>query len=275
MIDIHSHILPKVDDGPETWAESLELCRLMVEQGIRTVVATPHYWPEVYEPRVGLIEQRVGQLNQLLRSRHMDLTVLGGQELLFCPELRGLLAKRLVLTLNDSRYLLLELPQLSVREQLYEGLFQLQMAGYIPIIAHPEKNRMIQRDPGLMVELVRKGGLGQLTASSLLDSAPGKVRTCARDLVRRQAVQLMASDAHSCKGRPPRLRDGLGQAEELLKSRLDAERMVRERPEEIIQDHTLRLPEPKKDTGRKKEGVLTLLCKEVFGERFPARAGNG
>ncbi len=243
MIDIHNHLLPEIDDGPESWAETLELCRLMVGQGIRTVVATPHYWPEVYEPPVALLEQRVKELNLLLGKQGMDLTVLGGEELVFCPEIRGLLAKRAVLTLNGSRYLLVELPQFTAEEQLFEGLFQLQLGGYVPIIAHPEKNRMIQRDPGLMTKLARKGALGQITASSLLESAFKDVRTCALTLIRRHTAQLMASDAHSPEGRPPRMQEGFEQAAVLLKSRREPEEMVRERPARIIQDRRLNLPE--------------------------------
>ncbi|MFW6055417.1 MAG: tyrosine-protein phosphatase [Thermodesulfobacteriota bacterium] len=264
MIDIHSHILPAMDDGPGSWAESLALCRLLAAQGVRIVVATPHYWPGVYEPRAGLIEQRVLELNLLLRKKRMDLTVLSGQEVVFCPEIRELLAKRAVLTLNGSRYVLLELPQLMAEEQLFTGIFQLQLAGYVPIIAHPEKNGMIQRDPGLMNELVCKGALGQVTASSLLESAPGKIRTCGQNLVCLRTVQIMSSDAHSVRGRPPRLAQGLEQAAELLKSRREAENMVLEGPKRIIQDRRLRLTEARGNE-QEKGGFLRRLCKEAFG----------
>ncbi|MCF8105280.1 MAG: hypothetical protein K9K64_07355 [Desulfohalobiaceae bacterium] len=264
MIDIHSHILPAMDDGPGSWAESLSLCRLLAAQGVRTVVATPHYWPGVYEPRAGLIEQRVMELNLLLCKQGVDMTALAGEEVVFCPEIRELLAKRAVLTLNGSRYVLLELPQLMAEEQLFAGIFQLQLEGYVPVIAHPEKNRMIQGDPGLMLELVCKGALGQMTASSLLGSAPGKIRTCGQNLVRRRTVQIISSDAHSIDGRPPRLAQGLEQAACLLKSRREAEKMVLECPQKIIQDRRLGLPEAQGNK-KKKGGFLRQLCKEAFG----------
>ncbi|MCF8107571.1 MAG: hypothetical protein K9J81_01110 [Desulfohalobiaceae bacterium] len=260
MIDLHSHILPAVDDGPRDWGESLAICRLMVAQGIKKVVATPHYWTGVFEPRADQLQSKISRLVRHLQEESIELTVLAGMEVALNLEVPSFAKEKRILPLNGSRYLLLELPQLIPKEQILAVIFQLQLLNIVPIIAHPEKNPMIQKNPELMVEFVKKGALGQITTSSLLRKASKEVRNCAGQLLERRVVQLMATDSHSENARPPLLRQGLKQAAVILGSRLEAEAMVLERPERILRDQSLRLPDIR-PPHRQAKGLRSLLGK--------------
>ncbi len=262
MIDLHSHILPGIDDGPTDWEESYELCKMMASQGIHTVVATPHYWPGVYEPTVELIQSRARDLNRLLKKKVLGLEVLSGSEIHFCPEMNELLTKDRVLTLNGTRYVLIELPGQIEKNTLFEGLFQLQLRGYIPIVAHPEKNNLIQKEPELMDQLVHKGYLGQITAASLLDQASPRNRDCARILLSRRSVQIIATDTHSTLHRPPLLKKGLEKAAQLLESRQKAETMVHNWPNCILNDQRFEVPQPKRQKPKKK--FLSFFQEHLF-----------
>lgn len=262
MIDLHSHILPYIDDGPDDWEESLELCQLMINQGIRTVVATPHYWPGLYQPSVQKIKGRVRELNQLLKEKGLDLLVLSGSEIHFCPEMNELLSSGEILTLNYSRYILLELPQQIEKTIIFEAIFQLQLAGYVPIIAHPEKNSLIQKDPSLMDQLILKGALGQITAASLLEEVSSINRHLAQDLLGRNCVQIIATDTHSTLSRPPLLKQSLEKAANLLSSQEKARQMVQKWPEKILQDQEFKMPDPIRQ--KSKKGFFSFIQEHVF-----------
>jgi protein-tyrosine phosphatase len=268
MIDLHSHILPNVDDGPDKWEESMELCRMMAVQGIRTVVATPHYWPGLYEPPVQLIQDRVKGLNERLRKAEINMEVLCGSEIYFCPEMIDLLIKKNILSLNGSKYVLIELPQQLEKGIFLEVFFQLQLKGYVPVVAHPEKNKMIQENPDIMSELVQKGALGQITASSLLDSAATKSRQTAQLLLERNSVQIMATDTHSIDSRPPLLKQGLGKAALVLDSMHKATEMVSFWPKMVIRSLKVQVPQPIRPQEIKvKPGkrIFTFLQSHLFG----------
>ena len=207
MIDIHSHILPGLDDGAKDLADSLEMARIAVSEGIRTIFATPHHANGKYTNDASKVMSAVEQLNDILRERKLPLKVLHGQEIRVYPGLIDDWHNRELLTLNRSRYILLELPTGSIPSSFGELLHELSVLKLVPIIAHPERNAEIAGDPDLLTQFIERGALSQITSHSVIGAFGKKVQRLCLELCRRNLVHFVASDAHHAVLRPYRLRE--------------------------------------------------------------------
>lgn len=157
MIDIHSHILPELDDGAGNIKESVEMARKAVEQGITDIIATPHYYKGKYDNDKEKVERKTWQLNRVLDELDIPLKVWPGQEIRISDELLEDYDNNSVMALNGSQYMLLELPSNHVPRYTERLIYDLQMKRITPIIAHPERNLEIIRNPHLLEELIWKG----------------------------------------------------------------------------------------------------------------------
>lgn len=219
MIDIHSHILPFMDDGAADLEAALAMAQDAHNDGITAVIATPHHANGVYLNPAKEIEAAVQQLNEKLREAGNPLLVLPGQEIRIYGDLLDDLEKGELLTLAGSRYILLEMPSSRVPRSMEETCHELIIQGYVPVIAHPERNAEIAADPSRLVKLIELGALGQLTAQSIAGNFGGKLQKLSLELCRRNAVHVIASDAHDHLNRP----FGLRGAYEVVKKELGNE----------------------------------------------------
>jgi protein-tyrosine phosphatase len=216
MIDIHLHILPGVDDGPETLEEALSLACSLVQEGVRAAVATPHFNDEFPPRSAHEIYSRVQALQLELDRHAIPLRLLAGHEVLIKPGLVEDIQLGRIATLNGSRYLLLELWNTMWLPETEQVIFELRTLGVIPVLAHPERYRVIQQDSGRLAALIEQGVLAQVTAGSLVGMQGNTARKCAETLLRRGLVHCIASDAHGPRRRPPAIRQGVQVAERLL-----------------------------------------------------------
>ncbi|MFD1772542.1 tyrosine-protein phosphatase [Paenibacillus rhizophilus] len=196
MIDIHSHILPFADDGASDWEDALAMARDAHKDGIHTVVATPHHANGQYlNPADGVLDG-VERMNEKLRLEGIPLNVLPGQEIRVYGNLLDDLESGILLPLASSRYILLEMPSSRVPSRMEELCHELVIQGYVPVIAHPERNAEIAAHPERLQRLVEIGALGQLTAQSLTGVFGGKLQKLSLELCRRNTIHAVASDAH-------------------------------------------------------------------------------
>ena len=216
MIDTHLHILPGIDDGPETLQESLALAEVLVQEGIRVAVATPHYNDEFVHSSAAEVQGRVYELQRELDRHNIPLRVFAGHEALIQPGLVEDIQAGRIATLNGSRYLLLELWNSTWLPQSERAIFELRAYGFVPILAHTERYRAFQKDPARLAALRRQGVLAQLTASSLIGMQGNSARLCAETLLKKGLIHCIGSDAHGLHKRPPRVTDGLRRAIELV-----------------------------------------------------------
>ncbi|OGW85957.1 MAG: hypothetical protein A3C35_07255 [Omnitrophica bacterium RIFCSPHIGHO2_02_FULL_46_11] len=204
MIDLHTHVIPGVDDGARSWEEALAMCRMAWEDGTRILVATPHRFNGVYDHDTDHIESQLLELRKRLQEEQIELEVLQGGELYSRPDLPTLLAEDPALSLNGTkRYFLLEFPHSILPPGAPQLIFQLALKNFIPIIVHPERNLYLQRKPELVEDFVRQGALCQITAMSVTGEFGVKPAECAEELLKRNCVHAVASDTHNIKGRPP------------------------------------------------------------------------
>ena len=210
MIDIHAHILPSIDDGPETIEESIELCKVAANDGIKTIVATPHSKDGVYETKSVEILKAVDTLNSQLKENRIDVKILPGAEIHISEGLVESIKNGDVLTVNNGgKFILFELPFVFIPPGTDKFIFNLKSTGIVPIIAHAERITVCQRKPELVDQLVKIGARVQINAHCLTKRAIPGERKCAEWLLKNRLVHFIASDVHSLNGRPPILSKAL------------------------------------------------------------------
>src|SRR5258706_6431360 len=154
MIDIHLHILPGIDDGPDTLEEALSLARVLVQEGIHSAIATPHYNDEFPLRSAWEIRSRVNDMEYALDHCSIPLRLFAGHEALIKPGLVDDIQAGRLATLNGSRFLLLELWNGSWIPETERVIFELRAFGIVPILAHPERYLAIQQDPDRLIHLL-------------------------------------------------------------------------------------------------------------------------
>lgn len=235
MIDLHCHILPGLDDGAADIRESLGMAHLALGDGVDTVVATPHTLDGMYLNTREEICRAVESLRNELSRQKMDLRICPGADVHLCPGLLQKIEEGKALTLNDTgRYMLLELPPQTIPDRVRDEVFALKLNGITPIITHPERHPVIQRDLQVLHELICAGALGQVTAMSITGDFGLPVLACARAMLELRLIHVIASDGHSPKIRPPLLSRALDAAEEILGNAEEAEQMVANTPAAIL-----------------------------------------
>ncbi|WP_217558218.1 tyrosine-protein phosphatase [Paenibacillus sp. GbtcB18] len=205
MIDIHTHILHGLDDGPGSLEQSLEMARMAVSNGISTVFATPHHRTSRYFTPSADIKEAVAGLNASLLEHGIPLHVKSGQEIRVTPNLINDWYEDTLLTLGGTRYLLIECPAHSLPAELAEICHECSVLGLVPVIAHPERNAEVAGDPDKLLQLAEWGAAFQLTSDSILGTFGSKVQSLAFELCSRRLIHLVASDAHDLIRRPFRL----------------------------------------------------------------------
>lgn len=213
MVDLHSHVLPDLDDGPVNLDFSVALAQAAVEAGTELIVATPHIRAD-HHVDPGEIPARVEKLNGSLYSRHIPLRVLPGGELSLAKtrELDDDVLS--TLCLGEGRHLLVESPYRDMDEELETTLSELQGRGFSPLLAHPERSAAFLGQPDRLAELVARGVLASITAGSMAGHFGQAVRRFTLSLIERGLVHDVASDAHNHLERPPSLTIGFEAAED-------------------------------------------------------------
>lgn len=239
MIDLHSHILPELDDGSRNLRESLEMARMAVESGITVMTATPH----CAHDRVEEVLESWQLLRDALAESEIPLTLLPGMEIFGTADTLRLLQDGKLLTLNDSRYPLVEFGFHSLGDEETTILRGLCKAGYRPIVAHPERYSYVQSNPRLVNRWFRMGCLIQVNRGSLLGRFGRQAQAMAAELVERGFATVVATDAHSARVRTPWMRD----VRELLTREVSpqcARTLLLDNPRRIVQNKPMHDVEP-------------------------------
>ena len=205
MIDLHCHVLPNFDDGAADMDTSLEMARAALADGIHTMVATPHVNLR-YGSELEIIGVRVEELQAALARAELPISVLGGAEIAL-SRLPGLDRDQIrTLCLGHSSYALIESPYTPAGPLIEESLFNLQVGGYRPLLAHPERCPEFQRDVPRLERLVDRGVACSISAGSIAGQFGATVRRFAFRLLERGLAHNVSSDAHDPVRRAPVLR---------------------------------------------------------------------
>lgn len=245
MIDLHAHILPGVDDGAGELTAALDMAALAAESGVTAIVATPHsnlpggrpnYWgPE--------LRRRFAALEQALEEAEIPVAVLPGMEIFGTPQVPELLRQGRLISLAQSRYVLLEFPFRDYGQEATAVLAEVAALGYRPVVAHPERYRYVQSDPALLDRWVELGCLLQVNKGSLLGRFGRAEELLALALVERGFAAFVASDAHSAVVRTT----WMAEVQELLCEEFSphlARLLLESRPGQVLANEEIQLEEP-------------------------------
>lgn len=202
MIDLHSHILPGVDDGAQTLEDSLEMARKAISQGITHLMCTPHHNNGKYNNPADKIIRDVAALQKELDQRGLDLTLLEGQEVRLTELLLTAIQRdEILFTDLDNTYLLIEFPTNEIPIYAEQVFYHLLNRGQVPVIVHPERNAVFREEPNRLVSFLEMGTLTQLTAPSIVGVFGNEIQNTARQMLEHNMLYMVASDAHNLRHR--------------------------------------------------------------------------
>lgn len=206
FVDLHSHILPYVDDGSDSEQTSLDMLKIAEKDGVKHVIATSHFIPGELENIIEIVNYRLSSLVEKSKNIGLSVDIYPGNEVFITPEIVDLIENGNICTLNNSSYVLIELPLMSIPPYTDEVLYKLQLKGYKPIIAHPERNREIITDPNLLYNFIKRGILVQSNSNSFLGLHGKRVKETVFTLLNHYMIHFVSTDAHDINKRSPKLR---------------------------------------------------------------------
>lgn len=198
MIDLHSHIIPGIDDGARNMEEAVEMAKDAEHDGVKKIVCTPHVFRYPYnQENLTVIEKKRKELNWTLKENDIQVDVLSGAEVHICHDLMNKMKRyRDILVINQSSYMIVEFPPHNVFSGVVQLFFDLLNHGITPIIAHPERNLVFMRNPDLLFKLIQMGGLCQANSGSFLGYYGRKVKNTVYLFLDLDYIHFVASDCH-------------------------------------------------------------------------------
>ena len=210
MIDIHCHILPGIDDGPDSFDESIMMVKQAVNQGISKIIATPHFPFDKFIFSKEDVFEKVNILQEKIDAIGLKCKIYPGMELYLSSEIiEKIVAGEVIPLGKDSNYLLVEFPLRGFSKNLINLLHETWIRGYIPIVAHPERYEFILNDPLMINEILEYQTLLQINAGSILGKNGQRSQKLAIELIKQGLVSFIASDGHSTNWRKIQLSDAL------------------------------------------------------------------
>jgi len=200
IYDIHNHLLPGVDDGPKKFSEAIKICKIAESQNTKSVIVTPHRKDVNENLSVQIIKDIVLEINQTLKEDKIDIDIKLGMENHIDLGLLRDIEEGKALTLNDSGYILVEMPWEGRPPYIEDIINNLLSCGLTPVLAHPERMHLFEEEPNLLFDFVQMGCLTQLTASSLYGKFGNTALNNSIDIMEHGLAHVIASDTHMAAG---------------------------------------------------------------------------
>lgn len=229
--DVHTHIIPEVDDGAENLEESLEMIRQMREQGVLNIIATPHY----PDGKTEKIKEAFNILKEKVKEKYPDMKLYLGNELLNGPGIIEALKSKKALTIADTKYILVEFLPGDSRRKIYSSLREYVMEGYIPIIAHVERYENLYKDYDFFDEIINMGVYIQMNTESITGGRFDRHASYCRKLLTNGYVHFLGSDCHGAEKRKPLMKDAVNRLKKDFISSKLAEKILFKNPMKMLE----------------------------------------
>lgn len=196
MIDVHSHIIPKIDDGAKSFEESYAMFLEAKEAGFTDIIATSHYMEKCYE--VDMIKRNawIQAMNKVLQEKNIQLKLHVGNEIYITQNIISLIKDKKASTLANSKYVLFELPMNNNVKYVKEMIFEIKSFRMIPVIAHPERYSYVQKNPNMLIELIEKGALFQANYGSIIGIYGKHAKNTVKKLLQSNMIHFLGTDCH-------------------------------------------------------------------------------
>ena len=216
MIDIHSHVIPGIDDGSRSIEMTLEMLKRAEMDGTKTIVATPHFCRGYGEEEYPSVKEKVKDLNIKAKEAGININILYGQEVYYSQDILNDYKEGLIGTIEGTNYMLFELPMRDkFDESIFDLLYELQILGVKLILAHPERYKFLKEDPSLINRFIDEDILFQMNAGSICGEFGKDVKKTAEVLLKNGIYNFIGSDAHNNKNRVTGISEGIKEASKI------------------------------------------------------------
>lgn len=216
MIDFHTHILPNIDDGARSIEETFNLIKEAKNVGFEGIISTSHYMENYYETDTPEREVWVNAIYENLQAKNIDIRLYLGNEIYISDNLIKLLEEGKASTINDTSYVLFEMPLHEEPMNLYDIIYQMIQYKLVPILAHPERYSYIQKEPDLVYDLVQKGVLMQANYGSIIGQYGEKAQIIVKKLLENNLIHFLGSDVHRQNTIYPKIPECLSEINSLI-----------------------------------------------------------
>lgn len=206
FIDIHSHILPRLDDGAQSMEQTISMLKLAELEGIRSIIATPHYQEGRMMSSIDKMEERIEQVRAELHKANCSIRLELGCEIYYSHDSVKLLLDKLIPTMAKSRYILVEFSPLAELRYIKSGLQELIFEGYMPILAHAERYQNLTKNISQIEDLIDLGAYIQVNAMSITGEMGYRVKKLTRKMLKEGLIHFIATDTHNDTKRPPKIK---------------------------------------------------------------------
>lgn len=256
MIDFHSHILHGVDDGSKSEEMTIKMLKLAEKSGTDGIVATPHFFRGRFQTTYKEVKENVAELKNLVNENHINIKVYCGQEIYYTDRILESFKCGDIGTIEDSRYMLIELPLNETEvDKAIGDIYEIQLKGIVPIIAHPERYEIFIKDPCLINKFIEEGFLFQLNTGSITGDFGRKAKKTAEIFIRNKIYTTIGSDAHRIEKRTTDMRAGIMAIERIMSGYTKEMKMF---SGEILKDNAIKF---QGDIIKKRSRILDLLKK--------------
>ena len=215
MIDMHSHIINGIDDGSKSIEMTINMLKKAEQSGTTDIIATPHFMRGRFEVEYNEVLKKVEELKEISRENNIDINIYAGQEVYYSRKLLEYYNDKIIGTINNSKYMLIELPMLEFNiEEVINTIYELQIRGITPIIAHPERYKQFIKKPSMINALIKEGMLFQLNGGSIAGDFGKDVKKTATKYLEHNIYSVVGSDAHRDRGRDTDMSETLNILEE-------------------------------------------------------------
>lgn len=244
MIDFHTHILPNIDDGSQSVEETFNLIKEAEKSGFEKIISTSHYIEGYYE--VGNREREVwiDSLNKKLAEENIKVNLYMANEIYITENIIKLLEEKKATTINNTNYVLYEMPLNTKPLNLYDMLFEMQRYKLVPILAHPERYLFVQKEPELIYELIEKGVLMQVNYGSFIGQYGTKAQIIAKKLLENDMIHFLGSDVHRQNTIYPKIPKILDELK-ILVGEEKIKEITEVNPEKVLNNKRIEISEPK------------------------------
>lgn len=260
MIDMHSHILPSIDDGATSVDEAFKLIDEAKNVGFETIVLTPHYIEGYYEANIAKREVLLKSIEDNLKAKEIDVDLYLGNEIYTSENIVNLLEAGKASTINNTSYILFEFPLNQEPMFLYNVIYEMMQNKLVPILAHPERYTFVQQNPQLVYDLIQRGVLMQANYGSIIGLYGKKAQIIVKKLLQNNMIHFLGSDVHRESTIYPKIPKILSELDKLI-SEDKIEELTTINPKLVLQNKRIDIDEPREIDFTFKEKLIMKLKK--------------
>lgn len=270
MIDIHTHILPNIDDGARSIEETFNLIKEAKNAGFDAIVLTAHYKEGYYETDTPEREVWVNAIYENLQAKNIDVQLYLGNEIFLSENMIKFLEDGKASTINDTSYVLFETPLDEEPFELYEMVDEMKKDKIVPILAHPERCAYIQKEPEILYDLIQKGVLMQASYGSLIGEYGRKTQFFVKKLLENNMIHLLGSDVHRQNTIYPKIPQAISELKECIGEE-KLSQLTTNNPKLVLNNKRIDIEEPniieltfKEKLMMSKENIFDVITKKIL-----------